>query len=49
MGSARKSGRGAEEMGGLEGGHQRLIDRLVERLGELGTTIHTGTPVDGLS
>ena len=49
MGSARKSGRGAEEMGALRGGHQRLIDRLVEETTALGATIHTGTPVDRLS
>jgi protoporphyrinogen oxidase len=49
MGSARKSGRGAEEMGSLEGGHQRLIDRLVERARDLGATVHTGRAVDGLT
>lgn len=49
MGSARKSGRGAEEMGALRGGHQRLIDRLVEEAAAHGGVVHTGTPVDGLS
>ena len=49
MGSARKSGRGAEEMGALRGGHQRLIDRLVEEACAHGAVVHTGTPVDGLS
>ena len=49
MGSARKSGRGAEEMGSLRGGHQILVDRLVEAAQTEGAVIRTGTAVDGLT
>jgi protoporphyrinogen oxidase len=48
MSSARQSGRGAEEMGHIVGGHQRLIDAMVARAESLGVTALTEAPVTGL-
>jgi protoporphyrinogen oxidase len=44
--SKTRDAAGREVMGWLEGGYQTLIDRLEERLLELGAEIHAGTSVD---
>jgi len=50
MSGARQSkGRGGEEMGHIVGGHQRLIDAMVARAGELGVEARTEAPVRGLA
>lgn len=50
MSDARASkGRGAEEMGHIVGGHQRLIDAMVARARELGVESLTEAPVSGLA
>jgi protoporphyrinogen oxidase len=48
-GARRNRGRGAEQMGHMVGGHQRLIDAMVERARELGVTTLTEAPVSGLA
>ncbi len=49
--SGARSGKagGAEEMGHIVGGHQRLIDAMVERARGLGVEALTGAPVRGLT
>ncbi|HEY1358489.1 MAG TPA: FAD-dependent oxidoreductase [Thermoleophilaceae bacterium] len=49
MSGARKGGSGAEEMGHVIGGHQRLIDAMAERAVELGVTPMVNAPVEGLA
>jgi protoporphyrinogen oxidase len=50
MSGARASGgSGGEEMGHIVGGHQRLIDAMVERARELGVETRTNAPVSGLA
>jgi protoporphyrinogen oxidase len=39
---------GGEQLGYLRGSLQVLVDRLMERLHEMGTTVHLGSPVRGL-
>jgi len=47
MSGARR--RGSQEFcGALDGGYQRLCDRLAEEITAMGGTISTGTPVDGI-
>jgi protoporphyrinogen oxidase len=48
-GARGNRGRGAEQMGHMVGGHQRLIDAMVERARELGVTTLTEAPVTGLA
>ena len=48
MSGARGKG-GAEEMGHIVGGHQRLIDAMVSRAEELGVEARTEAPVKGLA
>lgn len=48
-GARQGKGRGGEEMGHIIGGHQRLIDAMVERARELGVEARTGAPVSGLA
>ncbi len=49
MSGARASGgSGGEEMGHIVGGHQRLIDAMVERAWGLGVETRTDAPVSGL-
>jgi protoporphyrinogen oxidase len=48
MSGARGKG-GGEEMGYIVGGHQRLIDAMVARAGELGVEARTGAAVKGLA
>jgi protoporphyrinogen oxidase len=48
MSGARGKG-GGEEMGYIVGGHQRLIDAMVERAKELGVEARTEAPVKGLA
>jgi protoporphyrinogen oxidase len=46
----RMSGaRGGEEMGHIVGGHQRLIDAMVEKAAALGVEARTDAPVTGLA
>ncbi len=49
--SGARSGKagGAEEMGHIVGGHQRLIDAMVERARDLGVETLTDVPVSGLT
>jgi protoporphyrinogen oxidase len=49
--SGARSGKagGAEEMGHIVGGHQRLIDAIVQRARELGVEAITEAPVSGLT
>jgi protoporphyrinogen oxidase len=42
-GTRSKGGR--EVMGWIEGGYQALVDRLAERIRELGGEVHTSTPI----
>lgn len=50
MSGARSGGgKGGEEMGHIVGGHQRLIDAMVARAGELGVEMLTDAPVSGLA
>lgn len=50
MSGARESkGGGGEAMGHIVGGHQRLIDAIVDRARGLGVEIRTGAPVRGLT
>jgi protoporphyrinogen oxidase len=50
MSGARESkGGGGEAMGHIVGGHQRLIDAIVDRARSLGVEIRTGAPVRGLT
>ncbi len=51
MSGARESkgGGGGEAMGHIVGGHQRLIDAIVDRARGLGVEIRTGAPVSGLT
>ncbi len=50
MSGARQSkGSGGEEMGHIVGGHQRLIDAMVERAREAGVETRTEAPVSGLA
>jgi protoporphyrinogen oxidase len=42
-GTRSKGGR--EVMGAIEGGYQALVDRLAERIRQLGGEVHTSTPV----
>jgi len=50
MSGARQSkGGGGEEMGHIVGGHQRLIDAMVERARRLGVEALTEAPVSGLA
>lgn len=49
MSGARKGGSGAEEMGHVIGGHQRLIDAMAERAVELGVTPMVNASVEGLA
>ncbi|HEY0390321.1 MAG TPA: FAD-dependent oxidoreductase [Solirubrobacterales bacterium] len=48
MSGARGKG-GGEEMGHIVGGHQRLIDAMVEKAAALGVEAHTDAPVSGLA
>ena len=48
MSGARGKG-GGEEMGYIVGGHQRLIDAMVEKATELGVEARTDAPVTGLA
>lgn len=48
MSGARGKG-GGEEMGYIVGGHQRLIDAMVEKAAELGVEARTDAPVTGLA
>ena len=48
MSGARGKG-GGEEMGYIAGGHQRLIDAMVEKAAELGVEARTDAPVTGLA
>jgi protoporphyrinogen oxidase len=48
-GARGKNGGGGEEMGYIVGGHQRLIDAMVERARELGVEARTDAPVTGLA
>jgi len=48
MSGARGKG-GAEEMGHIVGGHQRLIDAMVAKAEELGVKARTDAPVRGLA
>jgi protoporphyrinogen oxidase len=48
-GARQGKGRGGEEMGHIVGGHQRLIDAMVERARQLGVEARTGAPVSGLA
>jgi protoporphyrinogen oxidase len=48
MSGARGKG-GGEEMGHIVGGHQRLIDAMVAKAGELGVEARTDAPVNGLA
>lgn len=48
MSGARR--RGSQEVcGALEGGYQTLVDRLAERIVEMGGTINAGTPVESVT
>jgi protoporphyrinogen oxidase len=47
-GARQGKGGGAEEMGYIVGGHQRLIDAMVGRARELGVEALTNAPVNGL-
>jgi protoporphyrinogen oxidase len=50
MSGARESkGGGGEAMGHIVGGHQRLIDAIVDRARARGVEIRTGAPVRGLT
>jgi Protoporphyrinogen oxidase len=49
MSGARKGGSGGEEMGHIVGGHQRLIDAMVDRARALGVETRTNAPVTGLA
>jgi protoporphyrinogen oxidase len=50
MSGARQSkGSGGEEMGHIVGGHQRLIDAMIERAQEAGVETRTEAPVSGLA
>lgn len=49
MSGARESKGGGEAMGHIVGGHQRLIDAMVARAGELGVKAITEAPVTGLA
>jgi protoporphyrinogen oxidase len=48
MSGARERGAGGEQFGHLRGGHQRLIDAIIERACELGVEARAGVPVEGL-
>lgn len=48
-GARQGKGSGGEEMGHLIGGHQRLIDAMVERARQSGVEVLTGAPVSGLA
>jgi protoporphyrinogen oxidase len=48
-GARNGGGKGGEEMGHIVGGHQRLIDAMVARAGELGVEARTNAPVTGLA
>lgn len=48
-GARSEKGRGGEEMGHIVGGHQRLIDAMVERARELGVETRTEAAVSGLA
>ncbi len=48
-GARQGKGSGGEEMGHIVGGHQRLIDAMVERARELGVETLTEAPVSGLA
>jgi protoporphyrinogen oxidase len=48
-GARSEKGRGGEEMGHIVGGHQRLIDAMVERAEELGVETRTEAAVSGLA
>jgi len=48
MSGARTGGERKEEMGHIVGGHQRLIDAVVERAVERGVEARTGAAVEGL-
>ena len=47
--SRTRDASGRELMGWLQGGYQRLIDALVERIRFLGGAIHSGVTVDGIA
>jgi protoporphyrinogen oxidase len=49
MSGARTGASKGEEMGHVIGGHQRLIDAVAARAGELGVEFWLGAPVEGLS
>ncbi len=48
-GARQGKGRGGEEMGYIVGGHQRLIDAMVERARGLGVEARVNAPVKGLT
>jgi protoporphyrinogen oxidase len=48
-GARQGKGRGGEEMGHIVGGHQRLIDAMVERARAAGVEARTEAPVSGLA
>lgn len=48
MSGARAKGSGGEQFGHIVGGHQRLIDGLVERAAALGVDARAGSPVERL-
>jgi protoporphyrinogen oxidase len=48
-GARQGKGSGGEEMGHIVGGHQRLIDAMVERAREAGVETRTEAPVSGLA
>lgn len=47
--SKTRDAQGRELMGWLDGGYQRLIDTLVQRIEQLGGKIHAGIEVSGLT
>jgi protoporphyrinogen oxidase len=47
-GAREKSNGGGEQFGHLVGGHQRLIDAIIERAQDLGVETRAGAPVEGL-
>jgi protoporphyrinogen oxidase len=48
MSGARDKGTGGEQFGHIVGGHQRLIDAVIERARELGVETRAGAPVEEL-
>jgi protoporphyrinogen oxidase len=49
MSGAREKGSGGEQFGHLVGGHQRLIDAILERARGQGVVARAGAPVEGLA